>query len=68
MTNPCAPVISVFLRPVSTRRRRWTHKEHLTDKLEFISVYNNLPLSPINRSLKYKHSTNQNVISWVFKQ
>ena len=35
MTNPCAPVISVFLRPVSTRRRRWTHKELLADKLQF---------------------------------
>ena len=34
MTNLCALVISVFLRPVSTRRRRWTHKEPLTDKLQ----------------------------------
>ena len=35
MTNPCALVISVFLRPVSTRRRRWTHKEPLRNKLPF---------------------------------
>ena len=35
MTNLCALVISVFLRPVSTRRRRWTHKELLADKLQF---------------------------------
>ena len=47
MTNPCAPVISVFLRPVSTRRRRWTHKERLPDKLQFtylLQEYNILTL------------------------
>lgn len=40
MTNPCALVISVFLRPVFTRRRRWTHKNNITNKtLYCITLY-----------------------------
>ena len=38
MTNPCALVISVFLRPVHTRRRRCVQQQLLTDKLQFVSL------------------------------
>ena len=48
MTNPCALVISVFLRPVSTRRRRWTHKEPLRNKLQFAFISLHIPDEPNN--------------------
>ena len=39
MTNPCAPVISVFLRPVHTRRRRCVQQPTFSPiKLQFVSL------------------------------